>query len=185
MLLKKGVKFTWGSAQLKAFVAQKEALCTSPILIHPRFNLPFILQTDASRDAIGAILSQKYEGAERVVAYASGRLSKSERNYGILDKEVLAMIFGVNHFRPYLHGTSFVIETHHAPLKALLKSRDLTRRLAQWALILQEYDCDIIHKPGKLHTNVDALTRTLAVKAEPYSTFSDLTQDLHFAEDGT
>lgn len=185
MLLKKGAKFVWESVQQKAFATLKQALCTSPILIHPRFDLPFILQTDASRDAIGAILSQKYEGAERVVAYASRRLSKSEKNYGISDKEGLAMIFGVKHFRPYLHGTSFVIETDHAPLKALLKSRDLTGRLARWALILQEYDCDIIHKPGELHANVDALTRTLAVKAEPCSTFSDLSQQLHFAKDGT
>jgi hypothetical protein len=100
------------------------------VLIYPNFELPFLLQTNASRDTIGAILSQRINGDERVVAYASCTLSKAERNYAITDKEGLALIFAIKHFRPYLHGSHFVVETDHAPLKALKTSRDLTGRLA-------------------------------------------------------
>ena len=89
-----------------------------PNLIYLRFDLPFILQTDASRDAMGAILCQKIDGEERDVAYASHRLCKAEKNHGISDKERLED-FCSESFSAYLHGTSFVIKTDHAPLKAL------------------------------------------------------------------
>lgn len=125
-------------------------------------------------DAIGAILSQRIEGDERMVAYASRRLSKAEWNYGISDKEGLAVVFGIKHFHAYLHGSKFTIETYHALPKALLKSRDFTGRLARWALLLQGYDCDIVHKPGRMHSNVDALTRSELMHPEPYLKFSDL-----------
>ena len=126
---------------------------------------------------IGAILSQVVDGHERVVAYASRRLSKAEKNYGISDKEGLVVIFGVKHYRPYLHGAKFTIEINHAVIRALTKSRDFTERLAlilRWALILQSYDCEIIHKPGCLHRNVDALIRSKLVAPELYNCISDL-----------
>jgi hypothetical protein len=129
-LLKTGVSFQWAAEEHGAFERLKESLCSSPVLIYPNFELPFLLQTNASRDTIGAILSQRINGDERVVAYASCTLSKAERNYAITDKEGLALIFAIKHFRPYLHGSHFVVETDHAPLKALKTSRDLTGRLA-------------------------------------------------------
>lgn len=144
------------------------------MLVYPHFHLRFLLQTDASRDAIGAILSQTIDGDEKVVAYASRRLSKAEKNYRINDKEGLAVIFGVKHFRAYLHGSKFKIETDHAPLRALMRSRDLTGRMARWVLILQAYDCDIIYKLGRLHKNVDALTRSELMEPQPFSKFLDL-----------
>ena len=78
----------------------------------------------------------KMRREEQVVAYASRTMLKRKKNYAITDKEGLALIFAVKHFRPYLHGAHFIIETNHAPLKALKTSRELTGRLARWALIL-------------------------------------------------
>jgi hypothetical protein len=173
-LLKKGVSWRWNVAEQGAFTRLKEALCTIPILIYPRFELSFLIQTDASRDAVGAILSQRIEGQERVVAYASRTMSKSEKNYAITDKEGLALIFAIKHFRPYLHGSHFTIETDHAPLKVLQTSRELTGRLARWALILQSYDCTILYKPGHLHGNTDALTRSKPMELEPYTKIEDI-----------
>jgi hypothetical protein len=115
-LLKKSVSWQWNMAENEAFIWLKKALCSSPILFYPRFDLPFLLQTDASMDAVGAILNQRIEGHEKVVAYASRTMSKAEWNYAIMDKEGLALIFAIKYFRPYLHGSHFTIKTDHAPL---------------------------------------------------------------------
>ena len=72
-------------------------------------------------------------------------MSMAKKNYAIMDKEGLAMIFALKHFHPYLHGLYFMVETDHAPLKALQMSRDLIGRLAMWALVIQSYDCTIIY----------------------------------------
>ena len=173
-LLKKGMSFRWTLVEQKAFDQLKQALTTSPVLVYPNFEHPFLLQTDASNDTVGAILSQAKDGHEQVVAYASRTMSKAKKNYTITDKEGLALIFAIKHFRPYLHGSHFTVETDHAPLKALRTSRDLTGRLARWALVLQSYDCTIRYKPGRLHGNVDALTRVAPLASKPYSKFSDL-----------
>jgi hypothetical protein len=157
-----------------AFLQLKKALYTSPILIYPRFDLSFLVQTNASKDAVGAILSQMIDGHEKVVAYASRTMSKAERNYVMTDKEGLALIFSIKHFSPYLHGSHFTVETNHAPLKALQTSRELTRRLARWALVLQSYDCTILYKPRKLNGSTDALTRLTPMESKPYTTFEDI-----------
>jgi hypothetical protein len=128
-LLKKGVSWRWNEAEYEAFLHLKQALCTSPILIYPHFDLPFLIQTNASRDVVGAIPSQRIDGHERVVAYASRTMSKMERNYAITNKEGLALIFTIKQVRPYLHGSHFTIETDHAPLKAFQTSWELTGRL--------------------------------------------------------
>ena len=173
-LLKKDITFTWGTTKQNSFELLKVALCFALLLVYPNFVVSFLLQTDTSRDAIGAILSQIINGQEKIVAYASRCLSKSEKKYGINNKEGLPVIFGVKHYCPYLHGSRFTIETNHASLCALITSRDLKGHLARWAVILQSYYCEIIHKLGRLHRNVDALTRMEPPLLEPYSQMSDL-----------
>lgn len=101
-------------------------------------------------------------------------MSKAEQNYVIVDKEGLALIFAIKHFSPYLHASYFTIKTDHAPLKALQTSRELTRRLAGWALVLQSYDCTIVYKPGKLNGSVDALTKSTSIEPKPYTMFEDI-----------
>ncbi|GFW23827.1 retrovirus-related Pol polyprotein from transposon 297 [Trichonephila clavipes] len=84
-----------------------QALTSSPILIYPQPDKPFILDTDASNESVGAVLSQEIDGQERVVAYWSKCLSKPERNYCVTRKELLAIVKAIEHFHHYLYGQNF------------------------------------------------------------------------------
>eukprot|EP00731_Ephydatia_muelleri_P029144 Em0020g788a len=124
---------------------------------YPHFKLPFLLDTDASNDAIGAILSQLDEqGNERVLAYASRLLSKAERNYCVSRKELLSVVSFTAHFRPYLLGHRFTLRTDCAPLTWLYGVKEPEGQVARWLEQLQELDFKIIHRPGNVgHTGED------------------------------
>ena len=92
----------------------------SPILSYPNFSKPFILDTDASDTAIGAVLSQMQGGQEKVIAYASRTLSKSERKYCVTKKELLAVVHFIKYFRHYLYGRQFLVRTDHSSLRWFL-----------------------------------------------------------------
>ena len=133
---------------------------TLPILAYPNFEKPFILYTDASTFALGAILAQKDEQKrEHVIAYASRSLNKHERNYAITELECLAVIWAVKHFHHYLHGQKFTVITDHAALKYLMKMPNPVGKLGRWLMILNGYDLEITNRPKKQHTNVDTLSR--------------------------
>ena len=119
-LTEKGREFIWTSECQGAFDKLRHRLISSPILAYPTATDTFILDTDASDFGIGAVLSQSVDGVERVTAYASRSLSKSERNYCVTRKELLALVHHVKHFRPYLYGRQFRIRTDHGALKWLL-----------------------------------------------------------------
>ena len=158
-LLQKDHKWDWTDTHQKAFDEMKSCLIEYPILRHPDMSKPFLLHTDASGYAIGAILSQKDGDDEYVCAYESRILKGAELHYGITEKECLAVVFGIKKFRVYLHGQHFQVITDHSALNWLMSIADPQGRLARWAIILQAYDFKIIHKAGKAHTNVDALSR--------------------------
>lgn len=158
-LLKKDVPFHWTSLQQHAFEILKKKLCESPILIYPDFNQPFNLTTDASNHAIGGILSQGPIGQDLPIAYASRTLNKAEQNYSTTERELLAIIWCVKHFRPYLYGRKFNMITDHQPLTYLFNSKNDGARIFRWRLSLEEYEFTPIYKPGKLNTNADALSR--------------------------
>ncbi|KRY23938.1 Retrovirus-related Pol polyprotein from transposon 17.6 [Trichinella patagoniensis] len=102
-LIKKGEKWRWCLKEKEAFVCLKHALVSFPILCHPHFDRTFLVDVDASEDAIGAVLSQQGEqGPSRVVAYASRLLSRAERSYCATRREMLALVWATHHFRPYL-----------------------------------------------------------------------------------
>lgn len=103
-LLKKDSKFEWTESQEKAFKELTKALCTKPVLCYPDFSKPFIVSTDASSIAIGAVLSQLHNGNEHPVAYASRQLNKAEKNYGATERELLALVWVTKYFRCYLYG---------------------------------------------------------------------------------
>jgi hypothetical protein len=158
-LLKKDKVFIWENEQQAAFEKLRSILTSESILRYPDFGQPFNLTTDSSSFAIGAVLSQGLIGKDLPIAFASRTLNKAETNYSTTERELLAIIYAVKHFRPYLYGRKFNIITDHKPLVWLFNVKDPGSRLVRWKLKLQEYDYEIIYKPGKLNSNADCLSR--------------------------
>ena len=132
--------------------------CTN--ISHAEWTKPFILQTDASTFGLGYVLSQvDGTGEEHPIAFASKKLLQSERNYSAIEREALAIVQGVKHFRTYLQGSKFTIETDHNPLTQLGNLKDSLGRLARWALSLQQYDFTIVHRSRSKNANADGLSR--------------------------
>jgi hypothetical protein len=132
---------------------------SKPNLQYPDFSREFILTTDASNEGIGAVLSEGTISADLPIAYASRVLNKTERNYPTSEKELLDIVWGLKHFRPYLYGRKFQIVSDHNPLSWIMNIKDPSSRLLRWRIKLEEYDYEIIYKKGILNTNADALSR--------------------------
>ena len=158
-LLEKDISFLWGPEQQKAFEILRDKLCSEPLLQYPDFNKPSVVTTDASDFALGAVLSQGQIGRDLPIAYASRTLDKAETNYSTTEKELLAIVFAVKHFRPYLYGHKFTLVTDHRPLLWLNGLKDPVSRLARWKIKLTEFDYDIVYKRGIANSNADALSR--------------------------
>lgn len=158
-LLRKNAEFIWTSEQQRAFENLKSILTNEPLLQYPDFTQTFYLTTDASNFAIGSVLSQGEPPNDLPIAYASRTLNRAESNYSTTEKELLAIVWSVKHFRPYLYGRKFKIITDHRPLTWLFNVKDPGSRLIRWRLALEEYDYEILYKPGKLNKNADALSR--------------------------
>jgi len=125
-LLKKDITYIWTESQQEAFEFLKKKLTTAPIIQYPDFEKPFFLYTDASGTGIGAVLAQKNDKLEHVIAYASRTLNAAEKNYGVTELECLAIVWAVKYFRHYLWGSKFTIITDHTALKWLLNSSSET-----------------------------------------------------------
>ena len=156
-LTEKGHVWHWSSDCDAAFLQLKERLVTSPILGYPVFNQPFMVDTDASVERLGAVLSQYVSGVERVIAFASRSLSKAERKYCATRHEILALVWAIKHFCPYLYGRHFTVRTDHASLRWLQSFHEPEGQVARWLECLSEYDFEVVHRPGTKHTNADAL----------------------------
>lgn len=158
-LLKKNTPYVWDDRTENAFNTLKELLTTQPLLQYPDFTKPFVLTTDASNDAIGAILSQGPIRKDLPISYASRTLNNAERNYPTVEKELLAIVWGCKHFRQYLYGRKFTVVTDHRPLTWIFSVKDPSSRLLRWRLKLEEYEYEVIYKKGSNNTNADALSR--------------------------
>ena len=124
-LTEKNVSFEWRQEAAEAQLKQR--LTSPPVLAHPGFSLPFILDTDASSSGLGAVLSQKHaDGKEHVVAYASRTQSKSERRYCATRRELLAVVVFTKQFRPYLLGR---LRTDHGSLTWLHNFNEAARTM--------------------------------------------------------
>jgi hypothetical protein len=156
----KGVsKFAWSDEAENAFQKLKDALISAPVLRNPDFALPFNLHTDASDIAIGSFLGQEVEDGEYAVAYYSRTLSKAERNYSVSERELLAVLESVRHFRSYIEGGEFTVYTDHASLKWMMSLENPSGRLARWSTELLQYSFKIVHRKGKHNSVPDALSR--------------------------
>ena len=132
-LLRKGSQFLWNSNCQAAFTTLQQALITPPILVYLDFRQPFLLYTDASDFAMGAVLSQVQEDTERVICYWSHQFTKPERGYTTTEKEALAAVSAVKEF---YYGFSFKLITDHNPLTSLKGVKDMGGRLTRWMLFL-------------------------------------------------
>ena len=158
-LTKERVAFQWGQDEITAFEKLRKLLTTAPILAYPDFSHKFILFTDASDFGIGGVLSQQIEKKERPIAYYNRHLSEAEQKYGTTEKECLAIVDSVKHFRQYLNGRHFTLVVDHQPLEYLKSAKDTNRRLNRWSLELASYDYTVTYRRGKSHGNADALSR--------------------------
>lgn len=148
-----------GDAQQKAFASLKQHVCNPPVLHLPDLHKPFILQTDASCEGVGAILLQEENCIKHPVAFASKKLLPRERNYSTIEREALAIVWGVQKFENFLYGQHFFLETDHQPLQYMNNAKFQNGRLMRWALALQPYRFTVRAIKGSQNVGADFLSR--------------------------
>ena len=153
------VPFVWSPAAETSFQSLKTALTTAPILCLPDSSKPFILECDASKFAIGQVLCQGEGRDRRVVAFESRKMIPAEVNYPVHDQELLSVVHGLKKWRHYLHGGRVRVITDNWATKFLLTKPELNKRQAGWLDFIQEFNLEIIYRPGKDNTVADALSR--------------------------
>jgi putative transposase len=134
---------------------------------------------------VGAILSQKDGKFERVVVYASKSLTEAQRKFHPMEGECYALIWGVMHFRQYLHMKHFVLRTDHKPLEWLATVSDAHGRRGHWVGLLQDFSFKIMHRPGLKHANVDALSRNPVKMMTTLVKESKTSQLMHLMKKGS
>uniref|UniRef100_A0A5S6R4Y5 RNA-directed DNA polymerase n=1 Tax=Trichuris muris TaxID=70415 RepID=A0A5S6R4Y5_TRIMR len=158
-LMKKSSRWNWAPECEVSFQELKAPLTSAPTLSFADFNQAFILDTDASNCGVGAVLAQVVDGKEVVVAYASRTMSKAERSYSTTRQEMLALVWAVRHFRPYLCGKKFRARTDHSSLRWLQGFKEPEGQVARRLELLSSYDFEVEHRAGRKHRNADALSR--------------------------
>lgn len=176
-LLRKDMEFLITPEVKACFEKCKQLLMLDPVLIYPDFSKEFLLTTDASDYAIGAVLSQGPIGNDRPIAYASRTLNQTEERYSTTEKEFLAIVWAVNHFRPYLYGRKFKMFTDHQPLT--FSFTNANHRVIRGKLALEEFDYELIYKPGKQNVVADALSRVNLKKHNQLNAHSQSSSSLN------
>lgn len=164
-ILRKGIRFHLGPEQLTSIQKCRDILTTRPLLAFPDFRRKFKVTTDASEIAVGAVLSQNFETGEKPIAYAGRKLNDAERRYSAIERELLAVVWAVEHFRPYIYGRQFELLTDHKPLLSLGTLRESSARVSRWKERLAAYNFHIVHKKGVDNAVADWLSRDLVVNA--------------------
>lgn len=162
LLRKPKKKFNWTAEAQDAFMKLKTALTTAPVLSMPDYSRTFYIHADASDIGMGSSLNQIDDnGDEKVIAYMSKKFTDAQKKYFCTERECLAVLTSIEYYRQYIQGVHFKVITDHAALLWLQNLRDPTGRLARWALRLQQYDFQILHRKGSLHVVPDALSRAI------------------------
>ncbi|GBN87376.1 Retrovirus-related Pol polyprotein from transposon 17.6 [Araneus ventricosus] len=152
--------FKWTEMEQSAFEKLKLYLTSEPCLALPDFSKPFAVCSDASRLALGAVLVKEDEtGFLLPIAFASRKLSKAETKFAVVELETMAIVFAVNHFKNYLFGKYFRINSDQQCLSKIIDYKDPTSRIARWMVTLHQFDYTVIHKPGRLNLTADYLSR--------------------------
>ncbi|KAK1641560.1 hypothetical protein QYE76_059365 [Lolium multiflorum] len=166
-LLQKDVPFVFYDDCKEAFETLKKALTTAPVVEPPDWNLPFEIMCDASDFAVGAVLGQRVDKKLNVIHYASKTLDAAQRNYATTEKELLAVVFACDKFRPYIVDSKVTIHTDHAAIRYLMTKKDAKPRLIRWVLLLQEFDLHIIDRKGVDNPVADNLSRLENIAYDP------------------
>ncbi|KAK6177716.1 hypothetical protein SNE40_015762 [Patella caerulea] len=192
-LTEKARPFQWTEECHKAFQRLRTALTASPVLAYPNDNDKYIIDCDASNEGLGAVLSQVQDGTERVICFYSKAFSSAERKYCVTRRELLAMITSIKNFHHYLYGRKFLVRTDHGALRWLFNFKNPEGQIARWFETLAAYDFEIEHRPGRIHSNADALSRRPCFERncskcssaeERYGEFSHVGNDLNPMENG-
>jgi hypothetical protein len=167
-LTRKATPFHWNVPQVKVFETMKTLMCSRPILCQPDYTKQFYLATDASAYGVGAILLQEGEinphtnkPTQHPIAYYSATFTPTERNYDIYERELLAVLKALQQWRPHVAATEIpvIVLMDHANLTFWKNPKTVNRRVARWFNILQDYNLQIKHVPGKLHAAANMLSR--------------------------
>ncbi|KAF8697673.1 hypothetical protein RHS03_07742, partial [Rhizoctonia solani] len=162
LLTRQEVKWKWGEAEQQAFDRVKEEIGKDPVLIHPDAQKPYFLETDASGVAMGAVLSQRHtDGYLHPIAFLSKSFDDAQTNYDTHDKELLAIITSLEHWRLFLEGTTepITVYTDHKNLEYWKTAHTFNRQHARWYQILAPFNFNIVYRPGKMSEKPDALSR--------------------------
>ena len=158
--------FVWQKEQERAFRQLQAAVCTAPVLALPDPKKEFIVQTDASGYATGAVLLQRHADGLRPLAFLSKKMDKAERNYPVHEQELLAIKNALTAWRHYLGGRHFTVLSDHESLQYVKTSELATPRQVRWASHMAEFDFEIKYVPGEANAAADALSRGAAGKPE-------------------
>ncbi|GJS04707.1 reverse transcriptase domain-containing protein [Tanacetum coccineum] len=158
-LLEKETPFVFSKDCIDAFQTLKKKLTEAPILVVPDWNLPFELMCDASDFAIGAVLGQRKMKHFQPIHYASKTMTEAQIHYTTTEKEMFAIVYAFEKFRPYLVLSKSIVYTDHSTLKYLMNKQDAKSRFLQWVLLLQEFDITIRDKKGSENLAADHLSR--------------------------
>lgn len=170
---KKG-KIEWTPEAEQSFILLKEKLSSTPILTMCDYSRPFKIYCDASLTAGAGVLTQDFDGDEKVICYYSKKFTPAERNYSASERECLAVLLSIEKFRPYVEGVKFTVVTDHSALRWLMSMKDPKGRLARWAIRMQAFEMEIVHKPGKHMELPDALSRAIElIDIKPNETTDD------------
>ncbi|GJR62421.1 reverse transcriptase domain-containing protein [Tanacetum coccineum] len=158
-LLEKDTPFIFSKECIEAFNILKKKLTEAPILVAPDWDLPFEIMCDASDYAVGAVLGQRKTKHFQPIHYASKTMTDAQAHYTTTEKELLAVVYAFEKFRPYLVLSKTIVYTDHSALKYLLAKQDAKPRLLWWILLLQEFDVIIRDKKGAENLAADHLSR--------------------------
>ncbi|GJT32294.1 reverse transcriptase domain-containing protein [Tanacetum coccineum] len=158
----KGIRntpFIFSKECVESFKILKKKLTEALIFVAPDWDLPFEIMCDASDFALGAVLGQRKTKHFQLIHYASKTMTNAQAHYTTTEKELLAVVYAFEKFRPYLVLSKTIVYTDHSVLKYLLAKQDAKPRLLRWILLLQEFDVIIRDKKGAENLAVDHLSR--------------------------
>ncbi|GJU34961.1 reverse transcriptase domain-containing protein [Tanacetum coccineum] len=158
-LLEKDTPFIFSKECIESFNTLKKKLTEAPILVAPDWDLPFEIMCDASDYAVGAVLGQRKTKHFQPIHYASKTMMDAQAHYTTTEKELLAVVYAFEKFRPYLVLSKTIVYTNHSALKYLLAKQDAKPILLWWILLLQEFDVIIRDKKGAENLVADHLSR--------------------------